>query len=321
VARTRGWIGTWRRLRAEVTSLTERTHRHRTSLAAGGLAYFVALSIAPAAVVVGRIAGFVLDPAAVRLAIDEVTARSPDQTATLAPAADSIAALIVQSSSATFTVATLVSLVVAVYGASRMVFGLRLALSAAFETSPRYAGLGERVAATVITLVGVVLAVVVMIALTVIPRVLDALGLHARMLTSVPFLDWAIATALLWLAVRGIISRGANHRMRVPWWAPGPILATIWILGASVGVGLYVRFSSSLGAAVVLFGSAVVVLLWLYLCFLGLLYGAEVEAQRQDRLRTGAGLAGEPAPLAGEPAGRTGDQRRDERTAGGPDAG
>jgi len=312
MGRSSRWSSAWRRLRAESKSISERADRHRTSLAAGGLAYFVALSIAPAAVVVGRVAGFVLDPQGVRQVLDELIARSPGQTATLAPMADSLANLIVQSSSATFTIATILSVLVAIYGASRMVYGLRLALSAAFETTARYAGLGERLVATAITLIGVVLAVVAMIALTVVPRILDALGLHARLPTAIPFLDWAIATCLLWLAIRGIIARGANHGMKVPWWAPGPLLATGWILASSVGVGLYVRFSASLGAAVVLFGSAVVVLLWLYLCFLGLLYGAELEAERQQRRR---------AALAGEPAGRASDQGRDEGAAGGPEPG
>lgn len=304
--------GTWRRLRAEAKAISERTDRHRTTLAAGGLAYFVALSIAPAAVVVGYVAGLLIDPATVRQALDRLSVGSPELSATFTPAADAVANLIVQSSSASFTVATIVSILVAVYAASRMVFGLRLALSTAFESEARYAGLGERLASAVITLIGVMLAVAAMIALTVLPRILDALGLHVRLFTAIPVVDWAILAVLLWLAVRWVIARGANHRMRVPWWSPGPIVATLWILGSSLGVGLYVRFSSTLGAAVLLFGSAVVVLLWLYLCFLGLLYGAEIEAERQQRRR--------PA-LTGEPAGRAGDQGGDEGAAGGPEPG
>ena len=42
-------------------------------------------------------------------------------------------------------------------------------------------------------------------------------------------------------------------------------------------------FSSTFGAAISLFGTPIVLLLWFYLCFLGLLYGAEVEAMTQRR--------------------------------------
>ncbi len=83
------------------------------------------------------------------------------------------------------------------------------------------------------------------------------------------------------LGVRWLMHHAPNHGRRVPWTSPGVLLATVGILAATVGVGVYARFSSSLGAAVLLFGTAIVVLLWLYLCFLSLLWGAIVEADRQ----------------------------------------
>ena len=46
-----------------------------------------------------------------------------------------------------------------------------------------------------------------------------------------------------------------------------------------LGVGIFVRLSTSLTAATAIFGSLIVVLLWLYLSFLGLLVAAVVDAQ------------------------------------------
>ena len=54
---------------------------------------------------------------------------------------------------------------------------------------------------------------------------------------------------------------------------------------ATIGVGIYTRFSASLSAAVLVFGTAVVMLLWLYLCFVALLWGAIIEAD-DARTRT-----------------------------------
>jgi uncharacterized BrkB/YihY/UPF0761 family membrane protein len=65
----------------------------------------------------------------------------------------------------------------------------------------------------------------------------------------------------------------------------GPLVAAVWIMGSSAGVGVYVSLSGTLGAAIIVFGSALVVLMWLYLCFVGLLFGAEIEADRQERAR------------------------------------
>ena len=86
----------------------------------------------------------------------------------------------------------------------------------------------------------------------------------------------------------------------MPWTSLGAAIAAGWIVAVTAGVGAYARFSGSLGAAVLVFGTAVVILLWLYLCFLGLLWGAVIEADRQRR-QVESGASG------GEPAGRAGD--------------
>ena len=51
--------------------------RTRASLAAGGLAYFVALSLAPAALAFGTLAGLFLDPADVRAVLERLAERAP----------------------------------------------------------------------------------------------------------------------------------------------------------------------------------------------------------------------------------------------------
>jgi len=262
-------------------SVSSRSQRHRVSLSAGGLAYFAALSMAPAAVVVGWIAGLFLQPEQVRSALERLTQASPDVASSLAPFVDATVSLVEASSGATFTIATVVSVLLSTYAASRMVDGTRLALSTAFDQSERHAGLTARLVSTVITLIGLVAAVGAIVALTLLPRILDALHVQVRVFTGIAILDWGILAILVWLSCRSLISRGTRPRARLGWASPGPLLATGWILACTVGLGIYVRLSSALGAAIAIFGSAIVVLLWLYLCFLGLLYGAEIEAQRR----------------------------------------
>lgn len=284
-----GWrdrIPPWAQgLVAQVESISAHATLHRTTLSAGGLAFFVSLSIAPAAVVVGWIAGLLVDPGQVQQGLKALVGQSPGVGASLKPFVDSLGSLIEQASGTTFTVATIVSLLLAVYAASRMVYGLRLALNTAFNGPRRYTGAIERVVSSVVTLIGLVVAVAILIAVTVVPRVLAALGLgDVRIFTGVAIIDWTILMLLLWAVVRWLMARTSDPKVRLPWWSPGPIVAAVWIILASIGVGIYVQFSSALGAAIAIFGSAIVVLLWLYLCFLGLLYGAEIEAERQRRL-------------------------------------
>jgi membrane protein len=239
-------------------------------------------SLAPAALAFGTVAGLVLDPAEVRTALENLVSRAPGTVDGAQSAIDALVGLVEGASGSTFTITTVVSVVIAIWAASKVVLGLRMAMNTTFGVIETRGGLVERAVSAVVTLVGLVLAVAVVIVLTVLPRILQWLGVDSFSLsTGTWILDWAIAIALVFLAVRWVMHHAPNGGHRVPWASLGVMVATVGILGATVGIGVYARFSSSLGAAVLLFGTAVVILLWLYLCFLALLYGATIEADRR----------------------------------------
>ena len=266
----------------QVRAVTQRYALHRGSLVAGGLAFFVALSLAPAALATGRIAGLLLDPEQVRAVMQSIARQSPylgiDRQVT-----DGVISLVESGSAASVTVTTIVSLLVAVYAASRVVLGMHLALNTALARTERYQGLGRRLFATVATLVGLIAVAALLIALTVIPVILQWLGLDVRLTTGVPILDWLVFALVLWAGVWALLGRPTGHaRLRV---AVEPFVATVWILAVSGGVGLYASLSSSMGATSVVFGSAIVVLLWMYLCFIGVLLAAEWIGWREEQAR------------------------------------
>ncbi|MDP1877705.1 MAG: YhjD/YihY/BrkB family envelope integrity protein [Actinomycetota bacterium] len=262
---------------------------NRATLAAGGLAYFVALALAPAAVALGCLAGLVLDPEQVRSALQAFVDRTPGTSQHAQSAIEVLVGLVDSASASSFTITTIVSVAIAVYAASKVVLGLRQALDALFGVTETRAGLVERGISAVITLVGLVIAVGLVVLITVLPSVLDWIGLESVPTSSGSgVVDWLLLLGLVYLAVRWLLHHGPNGGQRVPWSSPGVILAALWIVAVTGGVGIYARFSGSLGAAVLVFGAAVVLLLWLYLCFLGLLWGAAIEASRQRRGVSGA---------------------------------
>ncbi|CAB4945240.1 MAG: hypothetical protein F2840_06010 [Actinobacteria bacterium] len=274
------------RLAAYSLVLSRRFATHRGSLSAGGLAFFVALSIAPAAVVVGGIAGLFVTPEEVRSTLTAAIGSAPNVTQAADPFIDSIVSLVERSSGSAVTITSIVSLVIAVYAASRMVYGFRLALNTAFGVPGRYQGILERLLSSAITLVGIIGAVGVILVLTIVPKILSALGItNVRLFTGIGWVDWLIVALAVWLGVWWLIRSGPDGIGRVPMLSWGPLVAAVWIMGSSAGVGVYVSLSGTLGAAIIVFGSALVVLMWLYLCFVGLLFGAEIEAERQERAR------------------------------------
>ena len=262
--------------------LGERFTEHRNSLAAGGLAYFLALAVAPAAIEIGALTGLVLGPDQVRSAIKGMSENDPLQVEALKPLTDSLVTATEHASVSGVTVTSLVGLVVAIYAASKVVYGLRLALDGVFETAPKRRGLVGRVTATVITLIGMSVLVGALVALTVLPRVLTWLGFdQVRIFSGIGVVDWIISALLIWLATRWVLRHAPNNPEPIPWWGLGPIFTTLWLLLVSAGLGVYANFSTTLGSAIAVFGGVVVFLLWCYLGFLGLLLGAEVEALRQ----------------------------------------
>jgi membrane protein len=257
---------------------------YRASLAAGGLAYFVALSMAPAALAFGTLAGVFLDPAEVRAVLERFAAQTPDVAGALQPAIDALVETIESASATSFTITTLVSVLIAIYAASKVVMGVRMAMNAVFGVDAKRRGLILRAFSTVITLIGMVAAVAVAVVLTVLPQILDWLGVNdVSAALDQWWLTWPMAVLLLYFGSRWVLRHAPSTPVAVPWLSWGALVTTGGVLGATVGVGIYARFSASLGAAILIFGTAVVILLWLYLCFVALLWGAIVEA---DRIRT-----------------------------------
>lgn len=272
--RVRAWI-------AVLRGWGDDYRRHRFSLAAGGLAYFVALSVGPAALALGALAGLILDPEDVRSAIDRIVQAAPVSDAQGDSIVAAVVGLVESASTAAFTVTTVVAVFVAVYAASKVVFGVRHALSAAFGEQELRAGLIERAFSALATLVGLVAAVAVVVLMTVVPRALQWLGVDDVPIgTGSGVGDWILLTGgvylLAWLTLR--LAPAGGHRMRAV--APGPLIATAGVLGVTVGLGIFAKASFGLGAAVLVFGTAIVGLLWLYLCFVALMCGAVVEAAR-----------------------------------------
>ena len=266
----------------------------RLTLAAGGLAFFTVLSVAPMLFALGAIASVFLSTQDIRAMYESFVQFVPaaaDPDGTTAQALESVAT---SSSATTFTVSTVVAIAVGIYAASRVVIGMRMALDAIFEVTVVKSPIINRLIAAVITLVLLLAAALGALALTVVPTVLRALDLGSTAFTLV---NSAFAFVVLGVVLRWIYQHGPHFgrgdRVAVSWFAPGVWFAALWILVVTSFLGVYVSLSSTVEASVLAFGAPVVLLLWLHFVALGALIGAAVVAAGQPA------TSGEAAEVSG----------------------
>jgi membrane protein len=92
-------------------------------------------------------------------------------------------------------------------------------------------------------------------------------------------LRWPIALAFVVFAIDLVYHFAPNAETRWVWVSPGSLLATgLWLL-TSLGFKLYLQHVSNLAVVYGAIGSAIVLMLWLYLSGFALLIGAELNAE------------------------------------------
>ena len=251
------------------------------SIVAGGLSFYVFFALAPMALAVGALAGAFLTQQQVQRGIQELFDRSPDTLQALEPTTKALVELADKGSSSAFTITTVASFFVAVYVASRVVYGLRATLTRLFGQPERVHGLIDRGFSALVALGGMITVVVLLLVLQLLPRLLDDLGLSDVLkLVGVRVVNWT-ALSIVAFVVCGLVIAllpDIPTRIRIRSW--GVLFATLWMLGSSAVFGLYTSLSNTVGAAIVAFGTPIVLLLWFYLVFMGILIGAAIEAER-----------------------------------------
>jgi membrane protein len=91
--------------------------------------------------------------------------------------------------------------------------------------------------------------------------------------------QWAVALALVVLAVDLVYHFAPNADTTWVWITPGSLLATVLWLAASVGFKIYIQNFANYTAVYGAIGSIIVLMLWFYLSGFALLVGAELNAE------------------------------------------
>jgi membrane protein len=265
-----GWRGIFKRMRGA-------SQRHQASVLAGGVAFFSFLAIWPALAALVSIYGLVATPEDVPRHLDAVIAALP---ADLRDAILDQVTRLAARSSGTLTLEAAVSIVVAVWAATKGTKALITGLSLAFGQRETRGFIRLNVTAFLFTLASIVAGVIGIGFVVVLPAVLSLLHLSRFEAELIGWLRWPALSVLvlagLSLAYRFGPARPAPRRR---WVTPGSLAATaLWLAGSAIfsWVASMTTKSDRIDGSL---GVIITILTWFLLSAYVVILGAELDAE------------------------------------------
>ena len=269
--------------------------RDNISLASAGVAFYGFVALVPmlAALVLGY--GLIAAPATVVQDMQKMMSVMPADAAKLI--AEQLLS-VVHTSSTKKGFGLVVALVLALYGARNGASAIITGLDIAYEEQEDRSFIRLVLLSLAITVGGIAVAIIAMIAVASLGHLDDALANAPRVVILGGKLLSYLALVLAGASGAATLYRYGPDRTKAKWvWiTPGSILAAILWLLLTIGFGLYVADFGNYNATYGSLGAVIVFLTWLYLSAYVLLLGAEINAEleRQTKCDT---TVGPPMPM------------------------
>ncbi len=285
-AKGRGWDdAAW--------SVRKEMRRDNVGLVAAGVAFYGFFALFPTLFAAVAIYGLAADPATIDVQVGTLGFLSPSAQSVLATQLQRLASI----SPAILTWGLVVSLLVALWSASRAARGLMEAMNLAYDEEETR-GLFKRTILALLFTIGGVIGLVVAIGLVAaVPAALEAWGIDVEGRVITEIVRWLLLVGLVLFALAAIYRLGPSRESpRWRWVTPGSIVAALLWLAASVGFSLYIDFFASYEETLGSLAGVAILLFWFYLSALLVIVGAEINAVMERRPPRVAGSTPSPPP-------------------------
>ena len=267
----------WRAVAARVrVQIVERN----IAILAAGTAFWAILSIFPGIVALVTIYGLVASPARVT---DEVTRLGGSLSPSTREVITSWLAGLTSTSRQQLGFGLVVGLVAVLWAVSAGVRTLIKAITAAYEQEETR-GYFKLRGLALLTSIGVVVVAVAALAAIGITPAIRHLVHNTLWRLAFDIGEWIVLALILTAAVAALYWL-APPKTSVNWrWASaGALFSTVFVVVASVGFSLYVRYFAHYNKTYGTLGGIVILMLWLYYCVFIVLLGAliDIEVERQ----------------------------------------
>jgi membrane protein len=266
----RGWWQVIRRTYREITS-------DRISLVAAGCAFYATLALFPAITMLISIYGLVFDPATVEPQLQVIREFLPPAAFTLI--ADRVHTL-VSRGNATLGFSLLISTAIALWSSSTGTKSLLSALNMAYEEQEGRSFLRFQAVGLLMTLCGILGAIIALIILVFLPLAIEFIGLDAYGKALLQIVSFLVLVAFVMSSFSVLYYFGPSRQSaKWQWITPGSVTATVLWLVASGLLSLYVAHIASYDASYGPIGAVVGVMMWFWVSAYAVLLGAELNAE------------------------------------------
>jgi membrane protein len=291
-------------------TLTEFSEDNLTDWAAA-LTYYGLLALFPALIALVSLIGLFADPQVKEQKITEiVTQIGPSSGAqTFAGPIESIT-----SNQSAAGILFVVGLLAALWSASGYVGAFMRASNVIYETPEGRPIWKLRPLQMLITLVIVLLVAILSVALVLTGPIVDAvaepLGIGSTAVTIWNIAKWPVMLAIAVTIIAVLYYATPNVKLRgFKWVTPGSVVAVVVWLLASVAFAFYVANFGSYDKTYGTLGGVIVMLIWLWITNLALLFGHQLNAERERGLELEEGVPRAEREIQLEPRSEPKEQR------------
>jgi len=270
---------------------------------AGTLTYYGLLALFPALIVLVSIVGLVGNPESTTNTLTDIVTRvGPDSAASTfeGPIRQ------VTDSRGTAGFALVVSTLVALWSASGYLGAFIRASNVIYETREGRSFWRLRPLQLLLTLVLVLLLAVmatgVVLTGPIVSDVAEPIGISNTAVSIWNYAKWVLIAFLFVVMIGVIYYASPNVKQRgFKWISPGSFVAlVVWLL-ASAGFGLYVSQFGSYNKVYGSLAGVVIILIWLWITNLAILFGHELNAEREREQQFEEGVPGAEREIQLEP--------------------
>jgi membrane protein len=278
---------------------------------AAALTYYGLLALFPALIVLVSLLGLFGDPKSTTDTLTEmISALGPESAAeTFAGPIESIT-----SNRSGAGVALLVGLALALWSSSGYVGAFMRASNVIYETPEGRPAWKLRPLQVLVSLVMILMMAVVALALVLTGPIVDAvaepIGLSSTAVTVWDIAKWPALLALFVTMIAVLYYASPNAKLRgFRWVTPGSIVALVAWIVASAAFALYVANFGSYNKTYGTLGGLIVLLIWLWITNVAILFGHQLNAERERSMELSEGQPEAERELQIEPRSAPKEQR------------